>query len=163
MNGHMFFKLGDVQGLVYGGPYVLKPAHMKGVKMAEEINKPCDIDVPTRDFSVPDPETLRAGLKQAVQLIANGEHVYVGCMGGIGRTGLFLAGLAKMMEAADEDMQGLTPVQYVRAQYIPHAVETRQQQKFIEDLRVDDLLPPKKPTYQGLFGFFRKLFDKLFA
>ena len=53
-------------------------------------------------------------------------------MGGIGRTGLFLAALAKLSGEKD-------PVAYVRKHYMPHAVETQQQQDFIKNLKVWDL------------------------
>ena len=53
----------------------------------------------------------------------------VGCMGGIGRTGLMLALLAKSF--GEED-----PVRYVRATYYSHAVETAAQKQFIAEFKV---------------------------
>ena len=47
------------------------------------------------DFQVPDRLKLYRGLNKALDLMLAGEPLYVGCMGGKGRTGLFLAVLVK--------------------------------------------------------------------
>lgn len=144
----MPFKLDGTEGKVYGGPYTAKPDDVLiGVKMAIEIDAPHWIGVPTKDFSVPDPATLRLGLMAAVLALRKHQEVYVGCMGGIGRTGLFMAGLAKIMWVSnqlpgefDESKGALPPyIQYVRQTYNIHAVETTKQVKFIKDLPVVDL------------------------
>lgn len=114
---------------VYGGPYVKRPAHMTGVKLAAEIDEPCDIDLPTRDYSVPDARLARKALLQTIKRLAKGESIYAGCWAGVGRTGLFLALLAK--SAGVED-----PVGYVRSTYHAHAVETAEQKKYVEDFPV---------------------------
>jgi hypothetical protein len=114
---------------VYGGPYREKPAYIKGVKMAEEINLPCEVDIPTRDFQVPDVKVLRNGLIKAVAQICAGEPLYVGCWGGRGRTGLFLAVLAKAFGVKN-------PVEYVRKNYYRHAVETEEQYAFVSSFAV---------------------------
>ena len=116
---------------IIGGPYFDKPEGMYGVKMAVEIEKPCDYDIPTKDFQVPDDWTLRDGVVVAMAYaLRTGKPIYVGCMGGIGRTGLFMAAAAK---AAGVPF----PVDFVRSNYIPHAVETDQQRHFIDDFEVD--------------------------
>ena len=102
---------------VYGGPYVQRPSYMTGVKLAEEVNEPCDIDLPTRDYSVPDVKMARRALIQTIKRLAKGETIYAGCWAGVGRTGLFLALLSKAAGVSD-------PVGYVRATYNAHAVET---------------------------------------
>lgn len=114
---------------VWGGPYRQVPDSMVGVKMAVEINHPHQISIPTRDYSVPRVLDVDRGLKQAVYEILVGNPVYVGCMGGVGRTGLFLAILAKAFGVKD-------PVQYVRLNYNPHAVETSQQMQYVQDYQV---------------------------
>lgn len=131
---------------VAGGPYRNITKEYQGVKMAEEINSPCRVSVPTRDFSVPNVTDLRAGLFKALELILSGELVYVGCMGGIGRTGLFMAGLAKVQKEYHRttllhwyDLGRGDPVKHVRRYYKAHAVETKPQMDFIEALYVRDI------------------------
>lgn len=114
---------------VMGGPYPARPKGILGVKMAAEIPLPCLIDIPTRDFQTPDPQAVTAGLILAIDCILQGKPLYVGCMGGKGRTGLFLALLAKSFGVAK-------PVEYVRQHYYPHAVETPGQYKFVTDFTI---------------------------
>ena len=83
------------------------------------------VDIPTVDFQTPDRQTLYRGLSKAIDLILAGEPVYVGCMGGKGRTGLFLAVLAKAFGVKK-------PVEYVREHYYAHAVETAEQYDFVK-------------------------------
>jgi hypothetical protein len=111
---------------VFGGRYIDKPVGMLGVKMAMEIKKWAAIDIPTRDYDVPPVDVMTRGLREGVKLIADGEPLYVGCMGGVGRTGLYMAILAKAWGVKD-------PVKYVRDQYYSHAVETKQQMEYVEN------------------------------
>jgi protein-tyrosine phosphatase len=124
---------------------------MEFVKMAKEINLPCSINIPTRDFSVPDPVDLSRGLREAVDFILAGKPVYVGCMAGRGRTGLFLAVLARAFGVEN-------PVEYVRANYYPHAVETADQYKFVMEFKIQDVILDRiaaKRRWAWLF-FWRK-------
>jgi hypothetical protein len=111
--------------VVHGGPYRDIPLGMMGVKMAVEITAESAVNIPTKDFNTPPMQELYKGLDKAVALILAGEPVYVGCMGGIGRTGLFLAILAKTFGVKN-------PIQYVRRHYFAHAVETAEQIKFVK-------------------------------
>lgn len=115
--------------VVTGGPYMDCPKAMHGVKMAKEIRRACAVDIPTEDFQTPDPRVLEAGLVKAVDLILAGKPVYVGCMGGKGRTGLFLAILAKAFRVQ-------MPVEFVRTHYYRHAVETKDQYQFVQDFPI---------------------------
>ena len=115
--------------VVTGGPFMECPSTMKGVKMAKEIRKDCAVDIPTQDFQVPDRLTLYRGLDKALDLMLAGEPLYVGCMGGKGRTGLFLAVLAKAFGVKK-------PVEFVRANYYAHAVETQEQYQFVKNFLV---------------------------
>lgn len=115
--------------VVTGGPFADCPPSMKGVKMAKEINKPCAVDIPTQDFHVPDRKLLYKGLNKALDLMLAGEPLYVGCMGGKGRTGLFLAVLVKAFGQKK-------PVEFVRANYYSHAVETPEQYDFVKKFRI---------------------------
>lgn len=82
-----------------------------------------NIDVP--DFGLPpDPVAYMQIVEEAVVRALRGESVYVGCMGGIGRTGTFLALMAKVCGV-------LNPVKYVRLSYNPHACETPEQERFV--------------------------------
>jgi hypothetical protein len=114
---------------VFGGPYNDRTTKYIGVNLAAEIKKPADIVCPTQDFSVPDTQQLTEALLQTVDKIVDGYPVYVGCMGGRGRTGLFLAILAKAFGVK-------SPVTYVRQNYFAHAVETAEQQLFVADYEI---------------------------
>jgi len=140
-NGSMPLRIGNlINTKVYGGPYLDVPVDFFGVKMAEEIEHPHMVDIPTRDFDVPKVSDLRAGIIKTLMGLINDEVVYVGCMGGIGRTGIFLAALAKVQieyrKVKHRPGRGEDPVLYVRKHFIPHALETEQQMKFIADFDV---------------------------
>ncbi len=130
MNGKMQLKaFGGKSYTIFGGRYPEKPMGWFGVRCAEEIALPADVVVAIRDFGVPkDPVQLIAGLGRALDAIMGGEPVYVGCKGGQGRTGLFLACLAKLWGVKK-------PVEFVRATYYSHAVETKEQEQYVEHLK----------------------------
>ncbi|MDG5496955.1 hypothetical protein [Niveispirillum sp. BGYR6] len=130
--GSLPFTLGGYSYEVTGGPYRGIPDGFVGVKMAAEIDMPCTVDIPICDYGTPTATDLRRGLVSAINCIIDGKPVYVGCMAGIGRTGLFLAALAKVAGEAD-------PVAYVRRYYYPGAVETRAQHDFVQTLPVGDI------------------------
>lgn len=111
--------------VVYGGPYYEKPDWMFGVKMASEIENPSDLFIPTKDFGTPNRKDLIWTIPIIIEHIARGEDVYVGCMGGLGRTGTLLALLAKTMGVVE-------PIWYVRENYDQRAIETRDQEEFID-------------------------------
>ncbi len=120
-----------------GGPYLAKPSMYHGIKMAIEIDAECDVDVPTVDFSTPSVDDLRLGLIRGIGILTSGQKLYVGCLGGIGRTGLYMAALAKVMvESGSIDYQ---PVEYVRTFYDDRAVETNKQKEFIKAIDVTDI------------------------
>ncbi len=151
-DGSIEFRLGSIEGLIHGGPYRRKPEDLHGIKMDAEIDLPCTVDIPTEDFSTPDPEALRLGMMATLALLKSHGQVYVGCMGGIGRTGLLMAAMAKLMcEGGGLPTEGgFRPrtlgdpipdsIRYVRHHYKPHAVETKAQINLIKELRVDDLV-----------------------
>ena len=150
MNGFLPLPLNPGQFYkVFGGPYHQKPSKMVGVRMAAEIDAPAHIVVPTRDFSVPDIEAMTDGIDEAVSHILLGRQVYVGCMGGIGRTGLFLAVLAKAFDVPD-------PVAYVRRHYLAHAVETQQQRQYVAEFVIPGWTKKKIALARFLMKFSRK-------
>ena len=156
-NGSIPLRIGNlINTTVYGGPYMECPLGMFGVKMAVEIEYPYDVSIPTKDFQVPEVSDLRAGIVKALMSIINGEQVYAGCMGGIGRTGIFLAALAKVQieyrKTKHRSGRGDDPVLYVRKHFIPHAVETKQQEEYIENLDVSGIVNWLVVTQQVLHG-----------
>jgi hypothetical protein len=145
VKGTMDFQLGSIKGTIYGGPYRSKPSDIiHGVNMAKEIKAHATIYVPTVDFSIPDSNTFLLGLIRGVLVLREHGEIYVGCMGGIGRTGLYLGGLAKIMYLAGEldvtpDGQLAPYVKYVRDNYYGHAIETIEQLDFLARLDVSGI------------------------
>lgn len=133
-------RLGSIQANLVGGPYRNKPAGYYGIKMAEEINADCVISIPTRDYDVPDTGRLVAGLYCGITLAQQQVPIWVGCMGGIGRTGLYFAALAKVMaryQKLTKHRVTIDPIAFTREVYLSHAVETDQQKNWIWHLDVD--------------------------
>jgi predicted alternative tryptophan synthase beta-subunit len=154
-NGSLTLPLNFRQSFtIWGGPYRDKPYTMLGVKVAKDTNLekfPAYVYIPTEDFRTPNVHLLNAGLSQAVMKILDGSPLYVGCGAGIGRTGLFLAVVAKAFGIEN-------PVEYVREHYYSKAVETKDQCKFITEYEipqeVKDMIAQKKWT--SLLFFWRK-------
>lgn len=122
--------------VVVGGPFMECPKEFVGVKMAAEVNKRCVVDIPTQDFKTPDKKQLYRGLHTALNRMLAGEPLYVGCMAGKGRTGLFLAVLCKTFGIEK-------PVEYVRANYYPRAVETNEQYQYVMKFKITKALKRK--------------------
>lgn len=111
---------------ITGGPFDAIPEGAFGVCLEPGAAKAwlADLALPIPDYGVPDPGALKRAVAAVLaQLEAEPERtVHVGCRAGIGRTGLFLACLAR---AAGVEGDSLV---YVRAHYHPHAAETAEQQ-----------------------------------
>ena len=130
---------GAFQGFdIVGGPYdaFRHTPNSYGVCVrAEGIHDVhLDLLLAIPDFSVPDqsPDHVREVLRRTLQAALEGKEVYVGCMGGWGRTGLFLALLAKATGERD-------PVAYVRKHYSPRAVETVAQARYVASFDVSEV------------------------
>lgn len=137
--GKFPLRLGSIKADIVGGPYNQKPPYFYGIKMAEEIQRDCVISIPTRDYHVPDTGRLLAGLYAGISLAQQGVPLWVGCMGGIGRTGLYFAALAKVMaryQKLTKHKVTIDPIAYTRSQYLAHAVETDEQMRWVADLDV---------------------------
>lgn len=137
-NNFLPFEAGVVKGAIYGGPfrdYVPGTRRLVGVKMAQEINHPHEISIPTHDFSVPDRHDMHLGLHHAISMIAQGNDVYAGCMGGVGRTGLFMGVAAKVLidYHGGQYLKHSDPVKLVRIHFKRHAIETDEQQAYVRD------------------------------
>jgi protein-tyrosine phosphatase len=89
--------------------------------------------LPIKDFQVPqDTSAVVSVLKKALRAMLDGKKVYVGCMGGIGRTGLFLALLAKVAGIGN-------PVGYVRWHYDDRSCETEEQIDYVAAFPVEEI------------------------
>jgi protein-tyrosine phosphatase len=101
------------------------------IKLAPEEPKASDAEVPIRDMGIPsDPDHMACTILQALRRAIDGQQVFVGCLGGLGRTGTFLALLAR---ACGEP----TPVEYVRQSFRPAAVETPEQEIYVRDFPME--------------------------
>lgn len=97
--------------------------------------------VPWQDYGTPnvDWNTVRNIMTDFYRRAQDGETVEVGCMGGHGRTGTFLACLVAL---ADPTFTAQQAIAYVRKHYCPKAVEDRSQVRFVEWF-IDPTLPPR--------------------
>lgn len=79
------------------------------------------------DFGVPESAANAAdAICRAYARAARGEHVEVGCAGGLGRTGTVLACMAILSGISPEAV-----VRWVRVNYHPEAVETAEQEQWV--------------------------------
>lgn len=87
------------------------------------------LHIPVPDFGVPqDLQAWEDGLTRVAQSAREGKNVAIHCLAGIGRTGTFLACLAKKELALD----GEEAIRWVR-DTLPGAMENRYQESFVID------------------------------
>ena len=111
--------------LMWGGPYRNCPDALgnKGFCLLEEPFGIYHTHLPVPDFGVPtDEKAVEKALRAALDLFLDGHPIYVGCMGGIGRTGMFMALIARCLGHKD-------PIAFIRSNYSPMAVETIPQEE----------------------------------
>jgi protein-tyrosine phosphatase len=86
------------------------------------------IHLPIPDFDVPSKEDLEEAIKKTVEQAQAGQNILIHCHAGLGRTGLFVAYLAKRVLGLSSE-----EAIYWTRKYIPHALETDEQNKMIID------------------------------
>lgn len=153
MNGQIETKLLGRKVTVMGGPYREKPEGIRGVKLAQEINAACDVRLDIPDFGIPAVHAVDDALFQTLKVLCEDGVIYLGCAGGIGRTGMFMALLMKTIATLNLQAEEKTlwykiknflgfdpspylgmrdfPVYYVRDEYLSTAVETDEQYAFV--------------------------------
>lgn len=121
------FLPGDSVAWVAAGPTRELPPDRQLIRCAAEIpmaQERIAFDVSTKDFTPFSDAVLRETVPDILDALRSGQHLYVGCMGGTGRTGTLLALLA----AQHPGMSGMEAILYIRAIYRAGAVETREQE-----------------------------------
>lgn len=131
----------QVRVTVAGGSYrnaLLVPEDWYGVSLAAELLPVDGHDhVPCGDFRVPEVREVVPALRRALrEAVINGRPVFAGCMGGTGRTGLFLAMVISVL-CPEED-----PIKAVRRLYKKGAVETPEQVRFVRAFHESYTAPP---------------------
>lgn len=115
-------------GHIMAGPTREMPDGYQLVRCAKEIPVPgarIAFDVGTEDFSTFNETKLADNVPGILHALEAGERLYVGCMGGVGRTGTLLA----LLVAQNPFFTGQTAIAYIRQVYVSHAVETAEQER----------------------------------
>jgi protein-tyrosine phosphatase len=106
--------------LVYGGRDLPNFYESHGLEI---------LHIPVPDFGIPpDLKAWEAGIAKVTQAAKEGKNLAIHCLAGIGRTGTFLACLAKKELGLD----GEQAIQWVR-EYLPGAMENLNQERFVID------------------------------
>ncbi len=84
------------------------------------------IHLPIPDMGVPSIEELEDASTLVIQKAQAGQNILIHCHAGVGRTGVFMAHLAKRLFG----FSGRKAISWVR-QYIPNALKSDEQRKFV--------------------------------
>lgn len=140
----LVLRLGITCITIKGGPYADKQPHQFGVNLLEKPTYVSNVWFPIKDFSIPTVDPSSTILKIIMAGLA-GNEVYVGCLGGSGRTGTMLALVTKTVHEYNKVKfkGGITPspIQWVRRYYKSSAVETREQERYIDSYKPHKLFP----------------------
>jgi protein-tyrosine phosphatase len=90
------------------------------------------IHLPISDFDVPTQETLNAAIEAALDRARAGKNLAVHCYAGYGRTGMFLACMARRVLG----MSANEAIEWVRS-YIPTAIEVPDQVDVVKSFKCD--------------------------
>jgi protein-tyrosine phosphatase len=101
--------------------------NLKALYLQEEFQV---IHFPIPDFDVPSKEDLEEVVKKTVEHAQVGKNILIHCHAGLGRTGLFVAYLARRVLGLSSE----EAIHWTR-KYIPHALETDEQSQMV----IDDL------------------------
>ena len=85
--------------------------------------------LPIPDFSTPEVDDLREAVQQVLSHSRSGKGIAIHCHAGIGRTGMFAAGLAKM----GMDLSSDEAIRWIRKS-IPGAIEVPEQEQLVRSL-----------------------------
>jgi len=88
------------------------------------------LHLPIPDFNVPSKKDLEEAIKKTVEHAEVGKNILIHCHAGLGRTGLFVAYLAKRVLGLSSE----EAIHWTR-KVIPHALETDEQSQMV----IDDL------------------------
>lgn len=122
--------------VLLGGGFWQCPEGAFGVNMAKELrSSKCSINLGVEDHGAPDFIQAEEAVREVLKvLVFNEQDVFVGCMGGQGRTGTFLALLANCLRSPGRNVvDWYWGVDYVRTKYRVGAVESRHQMAFLKD------------------------------
>jgi hypothetical protein len=127
------------------------------VKCATEVAGAADTTVPCEDYGTAKPADLRDAAEEAIEAAFQGRPVFAGCMGGIGRTGVFLSVVLKAFYP-DVDETEIVPM--LRNLYLPYTVETPEQEKLVQCIDLEKLQGRIK--WLWLKAVIRKTFGQKF-
>jgi len=134
MNGEVRLTRRGAARRVVGGRFndFAPPAIGVCLEARSRLANLADVLIEVPDFTAPTQAQLRDGLVATLRLMRDAPElpVYVGCAAGLGRTGTFIAALARMAGIGDA-------VAWVRANYDGRAVETAEQAAAVAALDVD--------------------------
>ena len=134
MNGQVTLHLLGAARRVVGGPFngFAPPAIGVCLEARSRLATLADVLIEVPDFTAPTQAQLVDGLVRTLVLMRDAPQlpVYVGCAAGLGRTGTFIAALARLAGIADS-------VAWVRTNYDPRAVETADQEAAVAALDLD--------------------------
>lgn len=116
----------------------------RGSEMALPWTSGVEFTYRISDGSAPgNPKNFKQLVGWVAERLQEGDKVFCGCIGGHGRTGLFLAALVAHMTGEKD------AIQYVRDNYCQKAVESETQVKFLGKHFGVKARDPSKPHYGG--------------